>query len=138
MHVHNRLRGDWQNGIPIREFGQGLGGSRRKKGPWLFRSASDRARSMPEYTIAPLKPGRSSRPACLEAGIKKFVRGRSVVPDGDRLHNAQSGGVINKDQRFAPRDYYVVSEFVLDNDLRDDLGSQNTGGLALAPVQHIR
>jgi len=93
---------------------------------------------MPEDTIAPLKLGRSGRPSCLEPGREKFVRSRSVVPDGDRLQNAQSGGVINKNQRLAPRDYYVVSEFVLDNDVRDDLGSQGTGLLALTPAQDIK
>src|SRR5262245_9705441 len=61
-------------------------------------------------------------PAAGEAGIEELLRARGVVPDGDRRHASQSGGVIDEIEARAAGDDDIVGILVLYDDAVDEPG----------------
>ena len=44
-----------------------------------------------------------------------------MIPHGNCRNSSQSRSVVNKDEPTAPRNNYIMREFILDNDIRDYL-----------------
>jgi hypothetical protein len=59
-----------------------------------------------------------------------------LIPDGDRRHGTESGGVVNE-KNVLVRDDYVVGEFVLSDHFRDDVRMNFVFGFERGPSEHV-
>ena len=63
--------------------------------------------------------GRRRDPPTTNAIVEELVGGRAMVPHGDRVDAAESGGVEHERERVRRGDDHVVRVFVLHDDLGD-------------------
>ena len=71
--------------------------------------------------VALFEPGRRRLPAIFQPTLKKFVRCRMFVPDGDRRHCPKSGRIVYQEHVPISNDH-VMSIFILGHYFCDDLG----------------
>ena len=62
----------------------------------------------------------SRLPASLQSSFKHLVRRRSMVPDGDRRHDSESGGIVHQIDVLIVVHDDVMAEFVLSHDVLHD------------------
>ena len=91
---------------------------------------------MPRDHIRELVPRWRRFPTILNAVFEQIVGCRMLVPDGDRRHGSESGGVVNEENILVGDDY-VVCVFVLGDDLRDYVRVKIAFRLGRGPGEHF-
>ena len=79
----------------------------------------DQARRVSKNDFAVHGAGSHRRPAPAQAHRQKLVGARPMVPDGDRLHYAESGDVIDEAQAAGVVDHDIVTELILGDHVRN-------------------
>lgn len=72
---------------------------------------------MPENLRAILRARRRGFPPPLHTGVEHFVRGRLVIPDGDRRQSTESRDVVNEPYPTRMTQDDVMRVFILDDDI---------------------
>ena len=93
-------------------------------------------RRVPIDHIAVLQSRRRRLPSFRNPVFQKLIRGRMLIPDGDRRHGSKSGRVVNE-KDIATGNDNVVGKLVLGYDLRHDLRMNFTFRLTRGPGEHV-
>ena len=93
----------------------------------------DHTRGVSKHTLAVFECGGCRLPATRAPRGEKVLRVRSSVPDGDRRHGTESGGIENEVAICGKFEHHVVGVFVL----RDDLERRARGRERSAPSQYV-
>jgi hypothetical protein len=83
--------------------------------------SADEAPSVTQNHVALLRPRRPGPPTSCQAAVQQLRRARTMVPDGDRHHVAQSGRVKDGEEVVGHPDYDIVGKLILGQGV-DDLG----------------
>ena len=75
---------------------------------------------MTDNAVAALEQRRSGSPTRVQARFENLIRSRSMVPNGNCRHATESSRVVNQNESVAPRHNNVMSELILNDDLRDN------------------
>src|SRR5262245_61146736 len=103
----------------------------------LRRSICHSTCCMTNNAVAGLQHRRPGAPASIQAYLEDFIRSRSMVPNGNCRYTAQSSCVVNEHQSVAPGHDNIVSEFVLNNDLRDDRWNESSARERQSPRHDV-
>ncbi len=90
-------------------------------------------RGMPKHNLALNSRRGGRRPAARQSSLQELIGRRSVVPDGDRRHDPESGRIINQPQPTPIRDQDIVAVLIL----RHHVGWQERRFLSHEPIEGV-